>query len=183
MSRAAKAIWTSFVADEESILNLLHLNCLTLSILAIMATKLIKTSIQIDASPKQVWQVLTNFAQYKDWNPFMPSVEGKVEVGKRIKVNAGGMNFKPTLLTRIENEQLSWIGSLLFKGIFDGEHLFRIEENPDGTVTFFHEEQFSGILVGLFAKKLDRDTRAGFESMNIALKNRVEQMKTRTANV
>ncbi len=58
--------------------------------------------------------------------------------------------------------------------IFDGEHSFVIEDNQDGTITFKHEEIFNGLLVGPFSKKLDRDTKAGFETMNQKLKELAE---------
>ena len=135
-----------------------------------MAQKEIKTSIQITATPEKVWKVLTNFQEYKNWNPFLKSVEGHVKKGETIKINADGMKFKPKVLSFEENKQFSWIGKLLFKGLFDGEHLFLIEDNGDGTVTFRQEEKFQGILVGLFAKKLDTDTRQGFMQMNKKLK-------------
>jgi hypothetical protein len=84
------------------------------------------------------------------------------------------MKFKPTILVRSENKELRWLGKLLFKGLFDGEHSFRIVDNENGTCTFYHEESFSGILVGLFAKKLDTDTKQGFIEMNEKLKELVE---------
>jgi len=135
-----------------------------------MAQKEIKTSIQISATPEKVWEILTNFQDYKNWNPFLQSVEGNVKKDETIKINAGGMKFKPKVLSFEENKQFSWVGRLFFKGLFDGEHLFLIEDNGDGTVTFRQEEKFQGILVGLFAKKLDTDTRQGFIKMNEKLK-------------
>ena len=33
--------------------------------------KQLRTHIDIHASPERVWQVLTDFAAYPDWNPFI----------------------------------------------------------------------------------------------------------------
>ncbi len=140
-----------------------------------MAQKEIKTAIQITATPEQVWKVLSNFEKYPDWNPFITSIKGTPLVGKKIKVTAGGMKFKPEVLAFDEEKELRWKGKLLVKGLFDGEHIFQIIDNQDGTVTFKHEEKFSGILVGLFAKKLDTETKAGFEQMNKMIKERSEE--------
>ncbi len=139
-----------------------------------MAQKEIKTSIQISASPERVWKVFTNFEDYGNWNPFILSIEGNVKTGERIKINANGMKFKPEVLAFQENRELRWKGKLLFEGIFDGEHIFLIEDNKDGSVTFKQEEKFSGILVGLFAKKLDTETKEGFKQMNRKLKELAE---------
>jgi len=148
---------------------------LTLTTLSIMASKEIKTQITINASPQKVWTILSDFENYSSWNPFITSLEGDVEVGNKIKVNAGGMNFKPEVLAYKENKELRWIGKLLFSGVFDGEHSFELVDNQDGTTTFHHNEKFNGFLVGLFSKKLDTDTKSGFEAMNDKLKELAEQ--------
>lgn len=135
-----------------------------------MAHKHIKTTTTINATPQKVWQVLTNFAQYPSWNPFLKSIRGQMQVGSKITINAGGTTFKPTVLVYKPHKELRWLGSLFMKGIFDGEHSFTIHDNGNGTVTFKHEEQFNGLLVGLMAKKLDNEVKQGFEQMNARLK-------------
>ncbi|MBI4544746.1 MAG: SRPBCC family protein [Gemmatimonadetes bacterium] len=37
--------------------------------------------IDIEASAERVWQVLTDFAAYPEWNPFMRSISGTLEQG------------------------------------------------------------------------------------------------------
>lgn len=140
-----------------------------------MATKEIKTQINIQASKEHVWNILTDFENYPSWNPFIVSIKGEMIEGQTIEVKLTDMNFKPTLLAYKENKEMRWIGKLMFKGVFDGEHSFQIIDNNNGTVTFKHEEIFNGFLVGLFAKKLDKDTRSGFESMNVKLKEQAEK--------
>ncbi len=157
---------------------------LTLITHNIMAQKEIKTSIQIEASPETIWQVLTNFKAYPDWNPFITFAEGDFKEGEKVKITAGGMDFKPEILTYSESKELKWLGKFLFRGLFDGEHSFEIIDNGDGTCTFIQEEKFRGLLVGLFAKKLDTKTKSGFEEMNLKLKQRCENWKsTNTASI
>ena len=67
------------------------------------------------------------------------------------------------------------IESLLVPGLFDGEHIFSIEPLDENRVRFVQREKFSGLLVPLFARSLERDTKRGFDEMNKALKARVEQ--------
>ena len=92
-----------------------------------------------------------------------------------MKALIGGMKFKPLVLKYDEKKELRWLGILYFKGLFDGEHSFQILDNKNGTCTFLQEEKFNGILVGLFAKKLDNDTKSGFIDMNLKLKKLAEQ--------
>ena len=140
-----------------------------------MANKEIKTSILISASAQKVWEILTDFKSYQNWNPFILSAEGELKAGEKLKINANGMKFRPEILVCKENMELRWLGKLLFGGVFDGEHSFQIEDNNNGTVTFKHEEKFSGFLVRPFSKKLDRETRPGFEAMNEKLKALAER--------
>ena len=139
-----------------------------------MAHHEIKTSILIQATPQKVWSILTNFAAYPNWNPFITSISGEVVEGQNIKASIGGMSFKPKILVAKKNEELRWLGKLFISGLFDGEHIFKLEDLGNGTVNFRQEEKFAGILVSLFSKKLDTDTRAGFELMNEKLKELAE---------
>ena len=139
----------------------------------------IKTDILIAAPPEKVWKVLTNFAQFPNWNPFLKSLTGKMEVGQKITVTiapAGQkpMTFSPQVLSFEPNREMSWIGRLLFAGLFDGEHKFELFPNGDGTTTFVQRENFKGLLVPFFRKSLNTNTNAGFEAMNQALKAQAE---------
>ena len=142
--------------------------------LDIMA-KQIKTSITINASKEKIWKILTDFENYPEWNSFIKSVTGEVKVGKQIKIKLQGMTFKPIILIFNENSELKWLGRLWFKGIFDGEHKFKLTDNGNGTTNFEQSEIFSGILVKLFSKSLDKDTKNGFEQMNKELKLHAEK--------
>jgi len=137
--------------------------------------KQIKTSITINASKERVWEVLTDFENYPQWNSFIKSVSGNVQVGNQIVIKLQGMTFKPIVLTFKENTELKWLGHLWFKGLFDGEHTFKLTDNGNGTTKFEQSEDFSGILVKLFSKSLDKDTKKGFEQMNKELKLRAEK--------
>ncbi|MGI9530057.1 SRPBCC family protein [Lutimonas sp.] len=143
--------------------------------------KEIKTEIIMNARPEKVWQVLTDFKAYPEWNPFITSIEGEVFEGARFKVKlqplgSGSMQFKPVCLSYNENHEFSWIGKLVTKGVFDGKHCFELEALDNGKTKFIQREEFKGFLVPLFWKKLDVNTRWSFEMMNDKLKERVEKM-------
>ena len=84
------------------------------------------------------------------------------------------MTFRPVCLQMKENQQFRWIGRLWFKGLFDGEHVFELSQTDPETTHFVHREEFRGVLVPLLWKDLNTKTRAGFEAMNRALKERAE---------
>jgi hypothetical protein len=139
----------------------------------------IQSDIDIGATPERVWSILTDFAAYPSWNPFIRSISGTVEAGGRLTVSiqpVGGraMTFRPTVLVAQPNSELRWRGHLLFPGIFDGEHCFKIAASASGGVRLTQNETFSGVLVALVKASLDRGTKPGFIAMNEALKARAE---------
>ena len=142
--------------------------------------KELRTEIEIQASDKRVWQLLTDFASFPQWNPFMRQAVGEPKTGARLEVHiqpsgASSMTFRPTVLRAEPNRELRWLGHLLMPGLFDGEHILTIESLAENRVRFVQREIFTGILVPLFAHELDTDTRRGFEEMNRALKALAEQ--------
>lgn len=142
--------------------------------------KEIKTQIIIQATPQRVWEVLTQFEQYAGWNPFIKSIQGKVQTGEKIIVRleppgAKGMTFKPKVLAFERNKEFKWIGHLFFPGLFDGEHRFELIDNGNGTTTFIQAEKFKGILVRMLSKMLDGSTLNGFKAMNEQLKLEAEK--------
>ena len=60
------------------------------------------------------------------------------------------------------------------KGVFDGEHKFRLEQITPVQTRLIHSEAFSGILVKPFLKNLQTKPQPGFQRMNNALKVRLE---------
>ena len=45
--------------------------------------KELHSEVEIKASAERVWQVLTNFAAFPQWNPFIRMVSGETRVGQR----------------------------------------------------------------------------------------------------
>jgi hypothetical protein len=138
----------------------------------------IRDEIDIDAPPERVWAVLTDFASYPEWNPFIRDISGRVETGAELDVRivpprGRGMRFRPTVTAAEPGRELAWLGHLLVPRIFDGEHHFEIEDLGGGRTRFVQRELFRGALAGVMGSALDR-TLQGFREMNQALKERAE---------
>jgi hypothetical protein len=139
----------------------------------------LRREIEIDAPPDRVWAVVTDFAAYPEWNPFIRRISGELHEGAKLEVRiappgARAMTFKPTIRAVEANRELRWLGRLFVPGVFDGEHSLRIEPLDGARCRFHQSERFTGLLVGL-AKGTLTKTEAGFEQMNTALKARAEQ--------
>ena len=139
----------------------------------------ITTETEIEAPASAVWAELTDTEAYSDWNPFVRRISGDLKVGNRLEVTVGtdgtaSMEFTPRILAAKENSELRWVGHLGFKGIFDGEHYFILEETDRGTTVLRHGERFTGLLGYPLLALIRKDTETGFRAMNKALKARVE---------
>ena len=126
-----------------------------------------------------MWRLLTDFASYPQWNPFIRQISGEPTPGERLKVRleppeSRGITLRPKVLSAEPNHQLRWLGHLFVPGLFDGEHSFVIRPLGEDRVRFVQREAFRGLLVPLFARSLDKSTLGGFEEMNQALKERAE---------
>jgi hypothetical protein len=140
--------------------------------------RVLEKTIEIDATPDEVWAVLTDFDGYADWNPFVTSISGPLEKGARLAVilaPPGGraITMKPTVRAAAASRRFAWLGHLGVPGIFDGAHEFLIEPGRNGTTVFTQRETFRGALVPFVGGVLKK-TEAGFDLMNQALKDRAE---------
>lgn len=136
----------------------------------------IETSIIINANKHQIWNVLMDFKEYPQWNPFIKYIEGQPAIGMQLYIELPTMSFKPVVHSNRKERYFSWKGKLLLKGIFDGHHRFKIIQFNEQQCEFIHCEEFTGILVPFLKKKLQKDTLDGFIKMNEALKARVESL-------
>jgi hypothetical protein len=143
-------------------------------------SKQLRSHINIDATPERVWQVLSDFRSYPQWNPFITRADGAAKPSSRLvlrmqPVGARGVTLRPTVVEATPGHRLRWLGRLGMPGIFDAEHSFTITGRDEGGVRLSQDERFKGVLVPLMARSLDRHTQPAFEAMNTALKHRAEQ--------
>ena len=139
----------------------------------------ILTDIVISAPARKVWHVLTDFAHFPQWNPFILAAEGEVKEGARLRVHiappgARSMMFTPTVIRVVPEREFRWRGRLLLPGLFDGEHIFEIMSSGPNGIRFVQREEFRGVLVPLLWRRLAMPTRQGFHAMNLALKSQSE---------
>jgi hypothetical protein len=141
----------------------------------------IRTELEIAAPAREIWGILTDFPRYQEWNPFITEISGEQVVGSPLCLHLSlpegrDHRLKPRLLRFEEDRELRWRGHLLFPGLFDGEHFFRLEPVAQDRTRFVQGENFSGILLRLSARTITRAAR-GFVYMNEALKRRVEGVR------
>jgi hypothetical protein len=146
----------------------------------------LQAEIEVQGSPEQVWEVLTDFAAYPEWNPFIVEAAGTLRPGQRLELHmrlAGrrATTIRPEVLEADPGRTLRWLGRVLVPGLFDGEHRFTIQPAGPGRVRLTQHEEFRGILAPLLLAMIAKPTLESFHQMNQALKVRVEaQASART---
>jgi hypothetical protein len=138
----------------------------------------LRTEVEIAAPAAHVYQVLTDFHSYHQWNPFIPSIGGKLAVGEELSLEMSlpeGKTYllKPRVTQVTENTELRWRGSYLFPFLLEAEHFFLVTERGERLTRFVHGENFSGLLLRFAGNALTLTAR-GSVYMNQALKKRAE---------
>ncbi|MGB9370550.1 MAG: SRPBCC domain-containing protein [Halobacteriota archaeon] len=77
--------------------------------------KQIRSEIEINASAERVWHVLTDFAGFPQWNPFIRQISGELKVGGKLDVymqpsGQRGIRFRPVVLAAEPSRELRWLG-------------------------------------------------------------------------
>ena len=134
--------------------------------------------IEIEAPAERVWQVLTDFGRYPEWNPFMPSVAGdaarRAELEVLVKPDGGrAMRLRPRIVTFRPPRELRWLARI--PGIFVGEQRFVVEELASTRSRLIHEKRFRGLAVPFVRRVLDGPVKRSFDATGLALKQFAER--------
>jgi uncharacterized protein YndB with AHSA1/START domain len=123
--------------------------------------------VDIAAPPQTVWDVLTRFENWPNWNSDVKSMsfEGPLAPGSMFRWKAGPGTILSTL-DRVEPPRyISWQGKTL---TIDAYHEWWLEPRDGGTHVRT-EETFSGLLAkilrGTLQKTLDKSFDAGVERL------------------
>lgn len=139
--------------------------------------RVLDTSIDIDAPPRRVWDVLVDLPAWAEWNPFIPSIAGKLEVGASLRMTVTPpdmkpMEFTPKVFSVRPGEEIVWGGGFLLF-VYRGDHAIWLEPLPSGGTRFRQRERFMGPMVLLMGRMFG-PTEQGYHQMNRALKQRIE---------
>ncbi len=139
----------------------------------------IHTDITIDAAPEQVWAVLTDTQNYKDWAAFLVSIQGEIKDGAEIEV-AFQMNPKKEKLTKIKHKIHVTEGVEFYwaekgpGGICDNHH-FRVEPVDGGKTRFVQSDEIMKGITWLIGGNLAKTYVEGYQAFNRGLKNEAER--------
>jgi hypothetical protein len=105
-----------------------------------------RVSVNILATAKIVWGLLTDTKGFSRWNSTVTGIDGEIREGERLKLRVPGTSrtFTPTV-----SGERGMIWSDGIAGIFKGVRTFELKARDDASTDFVMQERFSGVMFAL----------------------------------
>jgi hypothetical protein len=137
---------------------------------------------RIDASPADVWELLTDVRGWRDWDSGVDRVEGRVALGESLTIYATMIRTKPFQVTVTEirpREAMRWRAGLPF-GMATIERTYALDAQVDGGTVLTVREDHTGPLAVLLDRRTP-DLNPSFRQFCAGLKARAEGKISRPA--
>ena len=158
------------------IVGIVVLLALALVILFLLGRKTFHAEITIDATPEEVWSVLTDVSNYAAWNPLLVPISGEIREGAEVE-------YRMTQPDGTQSIMKSRVGKVVAlkelhqsagtPGILTARHSYRLEPTQGGTRLIQHEVD-NGVAMLFWDSSWVQPT---YEEVNQALKLRVEGLR------
>jgi hypothetical protein len=163
-----------------SLVVILSVSLVTLFILG-KEVREIKTEVYLSSTPEQVWKVLTNFNDWKSWNPTITLAEGKPSIGTKLNITINGSgkgdsNYQPIVLASSAPFLFRWRAKMVANFVFQNDRVFELTSKDGGTL-LIHKEEFSGLMVPMMWNMFQEFVGPTLEKMNESLKLKLENKK------
>ena len=138
--------------------------------------------VEINAPVSLVWEILFDLARYPEWNPYTVRIDADLSklgnpVGLHVQMNPKKRLLQVERLRICEPEkQLSWGMQILHPWILCAQRYQTLEKLGTEKCSYYTEDVFDGILVGIMMKMYGADVERGFNAISEALKLRAEKM-------
>jgi hypothetical protein len=135
----------------------------------------IKETVEVSEPIGKVWDFLTDFAGYPDWNPYLRKVTGKFNVNEDIWVQINYPFFlpivvKPRIVAISPPYSFSWKGRFIVQGWLDGLFLVVLYPVSPETTRIVIKERLEGVfLFSSFATVLEAQMRMSIQKMRDAI--------------
>ena len=145
-------------------------------LVAISGCTSVHTELFIPAEPKEIWAVLVDAQGYKEWNPVLVPIEGKIREGEKLTYQMTEPNGKQSeieaeVVKIIEEKELNQYGGMW--GILTFDHKYVLEPVEGGTKVI-QQEEYNGIGVWFWDNSW---IEPAYNKVNKALSDRVAQLK------
>ena len=146
-----------------------------LLILYMIGNKSVHNEIIIDASPEEVWAILSDTDNYDSWNPVMKLVKGELREGSKVTYQftqdeQSVSEITATVQQIIPYKLLNQSGGIPI--VLTYNHKYILEPHDNGTKVIIHED-YRGIYVNFWNPQ---PVEEAYGRLNNALKEKVEKL-------
>ncbi|CRK57319.1 hypothetical protein [Alloactinosynnema sp. L-07] len=134
-----------------------------------------ESSATINATPAQVWAVLTDGANWPNWDSGVTKVEGGIEPGAKIRVTSAASpdrTFPVKVTAMTPHSGMTFSGGMPL-GLFRGVRTYTLSSTSDSVTEFRMREEYTGLMLPLIWKSMP-DLQPSFDQFASGLKKRVE---------
>lgn len=135
--------------------------------------KEIRTEIVIKATPAEIWEVLTDFDSYPEWNPQIVRFDGRPMTDETFRLRVYSpdgsgrqMGLKAKIVDVEVEKKLSWQGGIT--GIFSGYHYWELNDLGAETKVI-QGEKFYGPLSFVLSQKRLKNMSGSYEAASRGL--------------
>jgi uncharacterized protein YndB with AHSA1/START domain len=148
-----------------------------------MALFQIDKTIDISAPPEAVWKVLTDFAAYKQWNPFVVQARCDLKPGgaidMQVKLKDKPQHQVEQIVAVQPGKGFSYRMKPMPLGALKSFRSHKIEGAAPGRSRYTSHFEIEGWLVPLVLKMFREGLEKGFAGMTDAVGRRAEQLSQR----
>ena len=133
----------------------------------------------INAPAETVWEVLTDFAKYPDWNPFTVRAESSLEIGAPVDlyIPRGKSMMKQSFVLEVFDppREIAWrLPKMLHKSVFNAYRTQKVVPVDAERCTYQTSDTFDGWIAGKLYSSQGDWVRRNFNKLATALKERCE---------
>ena len=136
----------------------------------------VQSEIIIDATPEEVWAIVTDLKSYEVWHSFIYGIEGELGLDEKLKVEIEVLNKKVKIRARItvlnKNKNFTWVGKL--PAIGKATHYYKLKALEGGRTKLTQGEFWKGVGAKVYAKKHFMKAYKDKQKMNKKIKKMVE---------
>ena len=144
---------------------------------------IIEHELEIEASSDTVWQVITNFSKYEQWNPFIPGCSCDLQVGNTIEMRVSLLTgLKPLTQTEYISEvepgrHFSYVSPKRPTFLLRSYRSHTLTALETGKTLYQSHFELHGWLRPLIELFIGKSLQRGFDGMSTAISCRSEQLE------
>lgn len=140
----------------------------------------LRSEVEIAAPAIIVWQVLTNFAAYSEWNPLIVEAQGEAGEGCVVNTTVNLPGYREQKVRRritklVQQQELWWAATQLMRAVAFDEQFFVLNILDEFKVRLRIGQNISGMLAPKSPADLSRISQS-INLLNQAIKRRAEAL-------